>query len=298
MSLLHKLRTLGEIARAPLRTQHETVALHATLRQLTELTARSCEVSLRQGLPSGHLARHGYSVYSQNDEDGMLAELFRRIGTTNRSFVEIGTGDGLQNNTTHLLLQGWSGHWFEIDDSACRRAQQHFARYIAAGRLACVCAGVTAMNVETLLGQAAVPAEPDLLSIDIDGNDYWVWQAIQRTRPRAVVIEYNAAFGPDLDWVMAHGPAARWDGTRNQGASLAALTRLGESKGYRLAGCNLHGINAFFVRTDCLGTTFSGPGDARTHFLPPLYSQPDYRWPGLRGHRPTPAEIPPPPASA
>lgn len=291
MNLTSKLHTLGEFFRAPIRQVRETAALHDTLRRLTQIAGKLCESQLLASLPADHLARSGYSVYSQNDEDGILMEIFRRVGSTNKFFVEIGTGDGMQCNTTHLLLQGWSGGWLEIDAASCQRAEAIFRQQIAAGRLQCLCQRVTAENINALLGRLNGPGEPDLLSIDIDGNDYWVWKAIDRARPRVVAIEYNAGFGPDLDWVMTQDPAAAWDGTRKQGASLAALEQLGRQKGYELVGCNLHGVNAFFVRKDCIGSGFAPPFTARRHYQPPLYSPPDYQWPAFRGHPSSASEI-------
>ncbi len=291
MSLSTKLHTFLEFLRAPIRLSHETAAMHASLRRLSQITGKLCESQLRASLPVDHLARNGYSVYSQNDEDGILMEIFRRVGSTNRSFVEIGTGDGMQCNTTHLLLQGWSGCWIEIDRDACSRAGEIFAQQISACQLTCHCQRVTAENINSLLGSYDGPNEPDLLSIDIDGNDYWVWKAIDQVKPRVVVIEYNAGFGPDLDWVMDYNAEASWDGSRRQGASLTALEHLGTQKGYQLVGCNLFGVNAFFVRENAIGNAFVGPFTTRHHYMPPLYSPPDYHWPMFRGHDPSAREI-------
>jgi hypothetical protein len=94
------------------------------------------------------------------------------------------------------------------------------------------------------------------LAGDIDGNDYWVWRSIQRYAPRVVVIEHNATFPPPTDWVMTYDPAYRWNGVATSGASLQALERLGQAKGYALVGCALGGVNAFFVRRDLLADHF------------------------------------------
>ena len=93
---------------------------------------------------------------------------------------------------------------------------------------------VTAENIESLFAANQVLEEIDLLSIDIDGNDYWVWQAIERYRPRVVVVEYNAIWPPDATWVQAYDATRPWDGTTHHGASIGALTVLAEKKGYRL----------------------------------------------------------------
>jgi len=105
---------------------------------------------------------------------------------------------------------------------------------------------VTAENINDLLQKYEVPVSFDLLSIDLDGNDYWVWRAVRR-RPRVVVIEYNAHIGPADSRVIAYDPAFRWAGTDYFGASLRALRDLGQQKGYALVYCESTGTNAFFV---------------------------------------------------
>jgi hypothetical protein len=130
---------------------------------------------------------------------------------------------------------------------------------------------VTAESIEGHLSDLKVPEEPDLLSIDIDGNDYWVWQAIQRYKPRVVIAEYNGHYGPSLAWVQKYNPTHRWRGTNYFGASLKALTILGAKKGYELVGCNFGGTNAFFVRRDLLADHFRRPFTAENHFEPVRY---------------------------
>jgi hypothetical protein len=217
------------------------------------------------------LTRHGYRCFSQNEEDGVLQEIFRRIGTTNRTFVEFGVEGGLENNTLALLFAGWRGLWIESDPAhhasivkRLRDAQAPFALLVEHSF-------VTAENIERLLERAEIPEAPDLLSIDIDGNDYWVWKAIERVRPRVVVIEYNASLGPTARRVVPYEPGARWDGSVCFGASLAALEELGRKKGYALVNCDLTGVNAFFVREDCLGDRFLPPYSAEAHYEPPRY---------------------------
>ncbi len=208
-------------------------------------------------------------VYSQAGEDGIIREVFNRIGVTNRFFVEFGSGDGQENNTVFLLRSGWSGLWMDASDTAMEQAKRDFSREIQARRLTVLTAFITAENIEDLLGRAGVPSQFDLLSIDIDRNDYWVWSRIERYRPRAAVVEYNSTFPPKADWVVPYDPIAFGDGTRDFGASLAALERLGRKKGYLLVGCNFGGTNAFFVREDLAANHFVGPFTAENHYEPP-----------------------------
>ena len=217
------------------------------------------------------LARHEATVYSQFGEDGIIDEIFRRIGSTNRYFVEFGSGDGKENNTVLLLLGGWSGLWMDAQAEAIRTAEEKFRAQIAERRLVVRPVFVNAENIEELLTGAGVPPSFDLLSIDIDRNDYWVWNAIRSYRPRVVVIEYNAVFPPGISWAVNYEPSLWWDGTSHFGASLTALERLGRQKGYALVGCNLLGSNAFFVREELAGDKFAAPFTAENHYQPARY---------------------------
>lgn len=208
------------------------------------------------------LERAERQVTSQGGEDGVLATLFAQFGTTNRHYVEFGCGDGLQCNTTQLRRAGWQGLLMDgVAAPAAPDAEIH-AEWITAG------------NINDLLDRYGVPDEPDLLSIDLDGNDYWVWQAITR-RPRIVVAEYNANLPADRALVMPYDPAHRWDGSDFYGASLLALVRLGRRKGYSLVYCTQAGVNAFFVRDDLLGGIEAPDPQA-------LYRPPNYWYRGAR----------------
>lgn len=218
------------------------------------------------------LASFEAKIYSQSGEDGMIREILRRIGETNRFFVEFGSSSGQENNTVFLLRNGWRGFWIDGDTTAIATAKRVFAQEISGGRLVAMEAFVTAENIEELFSRAKAPAEFDLLSIDIDRNDYWVWRSIVRYRPRAVVIEYNANSPPGVEWVVPYNGKAWWDGTSYFGASLTALEILGRQKGYRLVGCNLAGVNAFFVRDDLAGDRFSGPYTSENHYEPARYA--------------------------
>jgi hypothetical protein len=194
------------------------------------------------------LRRAEARVYSQNGEDGILAWLFERVGATNRTLVEFGIEDGSECNAANLLLTfGWRGALLDADAAGVERARAFFG-----GRadVAVVHRAVEPDNVDDVLS-ALVPAEIDLLSLDIDGNDYWVWQALSAVQARVVAIEYNASFGPERSVTVPYARGfdryqAHLSGFYH-GASLAALAKLGAQKGYLLAGCDSRGANAFFV---------------------------------------------------
>lgn len=217
------------------------------------------------------LNRHEFQVYSQNGEDGIIEAIFDRIGTTNRVFVEIGLQDGLECNSTWLLLKGWTGLWLEGNPKSVAAIQETFSGPIGRHQLKVQQGFVTAENVEELLQENGVPDELDMLSIDIDGNDYWVWKAIDRFKPRVVVIEYNAQFRSNVKWVMKYNSSHIWDGTCYFNSSLKSLELLGETKGYCLVGCNFLGVNAFFVRRDLVASYFCEPFTSENHYEPVRY---------------------------
>jgi hypothetical protein len=200
---------------------------------------------------------HELKVYSQNGEDGILLWLFSRIKPGSRALVEIGCGDGRECNGANLVLHwGWRGTFVDCDSERLDLARRFFDWRLGARAAAarCVHARATCENVDALAGAGTASGELDLLSIDVDGNDYWIWQALTTVRPRVVVIEYNAAFGCERAVTIPYDPTFDRR-TRNpsglyHGASLAALALLGDRKGYVLLGCDSEGVNAFFVRAD------------------------------------------------
>jgi len=217
------------------------------------------------------LARHEAQVFSQGGEDGTIAEIFRRIGTASRTFLEIGVGDGLENNTTFLLWQGWSGWWVEGNGEYAARIRGTFRAPLAEGKLTLIESFVRSGEVAGLLERHHVPAEHDLFSLDIDRNTYWAWAALGKFRPRAAVIEYNASIPPEVDWKVEDRPERAWNGSVYFGAGLKALENLGRELGYSLVGCGLTGANAFFVRDDLVGDRFAPPYTAENHYEPPRY---------------------------
>ncbi len=227
------------------------------------------------------LTRHGYKFYSQNYEDGIIKEIFNRIGTTNKTFVEFGVEDGIENNTLALLFEEWSGLWIECDDDAYNRLIKGFERTIKAGRLKVEKAFITVNNINDLIGKNIKNKEIDLLCIDIDGNDFHIYDAINVINPRVIIFEYNAKFPAHIEYCMEYKEDYGWDGTDNFGVSLKYLETRLDKKGYALVGCGIAGFNTFFVRKDLVGDKFLAPYTAENHYEPAKY------WLGkpANGHR-------------
>jgi glycosyltransferase involved in cell wall biosynthesis len=219
--------------------------------------------------------------YSQNGEDGVLAEILRRIGTPTRWFVEFGVESGREGNSIYLAdVAGWSGLFIEADPERFRALSK---KYEAAERITTIEAVVNPNNVEELFERAGVPAEPDILSIDVDGADYWIWQAIESYRPRVVVIEYNSLLDAHRALVQP-ADAGPWDGTDYFGASIGAIALLGERKGYRIVHAESSGVNAFLVRSDLAEGRF--PSASEVLLRRPNYFQNGYRHPIAPKERP------------
>lgn len=205
----------------------------------------------------GFLKQKEFSAYSQNGEDGLLLYIFSEIGTTNKTTIEFGIGNGKQCNSANLILNfGWQSLLIEGNKSGTEAADKYYNSHPSTrnNQVKIVNAFITKDNINELFSSSGVTGEIDLLSVDIDGNDYWVWEAIEVVQPRVVVIEYNASLGPERSVSVNYDPSFyRYDKHPSgwyHGASLKALTKLGSAKGYKLIGCDSYGVNAFFIRSD------------------------------------------------
>ena len=203
------------------------------------------------------LQDYEFKVFSQWGEDGIIAHLLAHVPITNTIFVEFGVQDYSESNTRFLLRhRNWSG--LVLDGSSANialiRADPIYWRH----NLKAEAAFITRDNINDLLIGHGISGGIGLLSVDIDGNDYWVWEAITAVAPQLVVAEYNALFGPTAPVSVPYEPSFERTAAHHSnlywGCSLAALVHLGVQKGYRLVGCNSNGNNAFFVRSDCSGS--------------------------------------------
>lgn len=221
------------------------------------------------------LEQYGFKVYSQNDEDGILAEIFRRIGIIKGTFCEIGVENGLECNTLFLIHHGWRGVWFEGNENQKNPIEAKFHSLLANGRLSLAVGFIQPQNVNAALVDAAsrlgvATNDLDFLSIDIDGMDIYVLEALEHL-PKVICIEYNAKFPPPLAKKPTFNAHSGWNGTDYMGSSLAAINEVANAKGYSLVGTNLVGLNAFFVRNDLLGNLFDDNLTPENLYNPPRY---------------------------
>lgn len=222
-------------------------------------------IETRQIVPRPETSRswqeNEFRVYSQFGEDGLLQYLFRHLPHAPHVFVEFGVEDYKEANTRFLLLndRSWAGLVMDGSEEnvAAIRQDPAYLRF----NLKVAAAWIGRDNINDLLIGQGFEGEIGLLSIDIDGNDFWVWDAITAVSPVVVVIEYNYRFGAENSVVVPYDPLFD-KGTAHPsgiyyGSSLKALTVLAEHKGYTFVGCSTGGVNAFFVRRDCLTTAIT-----------------------------------------
>jgi hypothetical protein len=249
MRFLRKVRELVDVG-----------GLLALPRHLQEAKILAAKALIAQTASLGTLdgiQRAEFRVFSQFGEDGIIQYLIRqaRVPSQSRSFIEIGVSSYEEANTRFLIVNdNWRGLIVDGNASYMRRVRGSSIYW--RHNLVAVNAFIDVDNINQIFSENGFVDEVGLLSIDIDGNDYWVWDKIDVVNPIIVVAEYNSVFGPkhaitvpyDKQFVRsrAHSSHLYW------GVSLKALVQLGERKGYAFVGCNSAGNNAFFLRRDRL----------------------------------------------
>lgn len=225
---------------------------------------------------SQRFSAYEFGCYSQNTEDGILLLLFRMVGVTNRRAIEIAGGVGWENNAINLVVNfGFEALFFDGDagNSLCASNFIHQHTDIRE-RVKWSSDFVTRDNLNAIItAKTGWTGDIDLFSLDIDGVDYWIWDALTIVRPRIVVVEIQEVWGAfesktrpyDAHHVSPEIPA--------MGASLAAFVYLAKRRGYRLVGCIKLGYNAFFVRENAV------PGG-----LDVLFGSDEYNPTGCFGH--------------
>jgi hypothetical protein len=231
---------------------NRTVKLDRDIEQIKQALGR-LEHRQLQLISNKDIQSHEFKVSSQNGEDGIIQFLVDNVHIETPIFIEFGIQDYTESNTRFLLTNNnWSG--LVIDGDRDNIDYVIKDRIYWQYNLKAVAAFITKDNVNDLFRKNGLQGEIGLLSIDIDGNDYWVWQAIDSVNPAIVVAEYNHRFGPEKAVTVPYDEKFfRTEAHYSNvyfGASLRALVNLGKQKGYSFVGCNKIGANAFFIRED------------------------------------------------
>jgi hypothetical protein len=217
------------------------------------LTARIAVNLMKMMNPVKDIADAEFKVFSQFGDDGILQYLVHRlqIAPQHRTFIEFGVENYEESNTRFLLMNdNWRG--LVMDGAKTNVDHIHASPYFWKHDLSAVAAFIDAGNINELISSAGLSGEIGILSIDIDGNDYWVWESIQVVDPIIVVAEYNGVFGDRHPVSIPYEPKFRRSEAHYSnlywGCSLAALNQLATKKGYVFVGCNSAGNNAYFIR--------------------------------------------------
>jgi hypothetical protein len=204
-----------------------------------------------------------FNVYSQNGEDGILLHIVSKIGIHSHTIIEFGGSDGIQCNSANLLLNfGWKALLIEGNAEKVNTGIKYYHENgVDEKQLTFIPSFITSENINQLFTKNNYKGEIDILSIDIDGNDYHVWKSIHEVNPRIIVCEYNAAFGPEKEITIPYDSKFTLKSKESTGfyfgCSLALLEKLGKEKGYSLIGTDKLGVNAFFVRNDLMQNKFA-----------------------------------------
>jgi hypothetical protein len=204
-------------------------------------------------LPS--LKEVGFRCFSQFEEDGLLLYIFALLGTKMKTFIDIGSDDGINSNCTNLVLNcGWTGLFIDGNHTSIAQGKKFYEKHPDSWAYPpkFLNAFINAENINELISSQGFTGEVDFLSIDIDGNDYWVWKALNCISPRVVMIETHIEFGYK-SIVVPYDPSWKYPNSIHPnylGASVPAMIKLFKEKGYRLIGSNNYGFNLIFLRED------------------------------------------------
>jgi len=232
----------------------------------------------------------GFRVYSQFEEDGIILYVLALIGFGNRRVVEMCSGDGTECMATNLILNhGFEGFLFDGRKENVKRGVTFFEErkdsFLLPPRFQH--AWITMENVNQLLHEAGATGEVDLLSLDLDGNDYWIWKAIEEIRPRLCVFETHDIIPSPLSLTIKYDPDFYcWDKPDPlkdyRSASLRAMVHLSKDKGYRLIGAHRYGFNVFFLRNDLAPRLFPEVSIEQIHDNPWTRRGQKERWPRVK----------------
>jgi hypothetical protein len=247
-----RLRQLASVPAGVAATNDQIPRLIREIETSKLLTGKLLANQVKVAGPGRELRDVEFRVFSQWGDDGIIQYLIHNVPLPNDAFVEFGVEDYQEANTRFLLLNdNWRG--LIMDGGAENIARVHHEDLYWRHDLTAICEFISRENINQLISRAGFTGPIGLLSVDIDGNDYWVWEAIDAVDAAIVIVEYNSVFGsrkalsvpydPKFRRTQAHPSNLFW------GCSLRALCLLGEKKGYAFVGCNSNGNNAYFVKS-------------------------------------------------
>jgi hypothetical protein len=249
-------QTLRQLARELVGLSGRLNATDRRLDQLKELAARSLVNQIKAHGVYDQISDAEFKVYSQFGDDGIIQYLINSVEVGSRTFVEFGVENYTEANTRFLLTNdNWRGLVIDGSEEHVRHIQSDSIYW--RHDLTAVCRFLDAGNINEVIAESKFSGPLGLLSIDIDGNDYWVWETLTVVDPAIVVVEYNSVFGPERAVTVPYDPtftrSAAHYSNLYMGCSLKALCLLAERKGYAFVGSNSSGNNAYFVREDKVG---------------------------------------------
>ena len=232
-------------------------SINTQLDELKILAARILVRDLRKAGTLDQLADAEFKVFSQFGDDGIIQYLVSVVDISHHAFIEFGVEDYKESNTRFLLVNNkWKGLIVDGSESHIRSIKSSDLYW--KNDLTAVCHFITRDNINKIFTENGFTGEIGILSIDIDGNDYWIWESIDTVSPSIVIVEYNSVFGANHAITIPYDPEFNrmnacffglyW------GASLKALCRVADKKGYYFVGSNSDGNNAYFVRKDKIGS--------------------------------------------
>ena len=229
--------------------------LHAKNSPSIKISQRMLYNFYRYAISQGgrfRLSDTGFRVYSQFEEDGILSYIFAAIGVEHKTFIDIGSGDGINSNCANLAVNfGWRGLFVDGNPSNIESGKNYYAANpdTVLYPPTFVQAFVQTENINQLIQDNGFAGGVDLMSIDIDGNDYWIWDALTVVEPRVVIIETHIEFGMN-SIVVPYDKDYRYPGKHPDyhGASPVAMEKLAQKKGYRLVGANSYGFNTIYIK--------------------------------------------------
>lgn len=261
-SLASRVPYAGSIYRRLKRMRQHTASagggVEPLYQQLQHVIINKHKSDFESGIVFDKISDAGFRCYSQFEEDGIILYILAAIGMKTRRVVEMCCGSGHECMAANLIINhGFEGFLLDGDEASIKNANRFFE-----SKADCLLnrpiirkAWITRDNVNDLLREMGAEGEVDVLSLDMDGIDYWVWEAIEAINPRLCVFETHNLVPGDLSVTVPYDPnfycwSKKGDEKLFRSVSLPAMAKLSKRKGYRLIGTHRHGFNAFFLRDD------------------------------------------------